>query len=102
MEPITKNSEGFDKTNMETVDISVDAIVTTVSVFWTHGASKLSQILRKNFIQKRRGNMKKITVRFFSTGGQQVPASKPPATGSKSPPSKYNTTYNHTYRFCSI
>ena len=42
LEPSHKNSVGFNKTNLEPVDISVDSDSDDSLVLWTHGASELS------------------------------------------------------------
>lgn len=71
LEPCPKNSEGFDKTNLQHVDISVD--VDSEEEFYSE--------------KEREQEKDNRTSNIFATGGQQVPASKPPATGSTSPPS---------------
>ena len=55
LEPSHKNSVGFDKTNLVPVDISVDSDSDDSLSALASGASELSQNLRKNFIQKKKG-----------------------------------------------
>ena len=86
LEPSHKNSEGFDRTNLELVDISVDSDSDdSLSVLDPRRLRNLVDS-EKEIIQKTRKKKEKekenCTDNNFATGGQQVRASKSPATGN--------------------
>ena len=83
-----KNSEGFDRTNLEPVDISVDSDSDdSLSVLDPRRLRDLvdseKEIYSENDKEKEKEKEKEnCTDNIFATGGQQVRVSMSPATGN--------------------
>ena len=91
LEPSHKNSAGFNKTNLEPVDISVDSdsddSLSALDPRRLRALVESEEELSSENEREKEKEKENCTDNIFATGSQQVPASTSPATGSTSPPS---------------
>ena len=90
LEPSHKNSVGFNKTNLEPVDISVDSDSDdSLSALDPRRLRALVESEEELYSENERDKEKEqenCTDNIFATDSQQVPASTSPVTGNISPP----------------
>ena len=90
MEPSHKNSVGFDKTNLEPVDISVDSdsddSLSALDPRRLRALVESEEELSSENEREKEKEKENCTDHIFATGSQQVPASTSPVTGNISPP----------------
>ena len=90
LEPSHKNSVGFNKTNLEPVDISVDSdsddSLSALDPRRLRALVESEEELSSENEREKEKEKENCTDNIFATGSQQVPASTSPVTGNISPP----------------